>query len=470
MLALFFNCTKEYEVPDDLVLRDFVWKGLNAYYLHQDQIEDLSDRRFNSDQEINTYLNTFETESDLFANLLLAGDTKSNILEDYNIIFDEAPINQVNGFEFGAILEPGSTENIVAFVYYVLPNSDAELKNLTRGEFFNTVNGTQLTVTNYENLLLNNTSDYTLGMVNFDGITVTPNGKSVTLKKESYDVLPIFLEKVIPVATDNVGYLMYNNNFSGDYITDLNNAFLNIKNQSVNKLIIDFRYNIGSGGFAKNITQIASMINGDFIDEIAIKEEWNTKAQSWFLANQPDSIVTKFPTRLNISTEINSVQLTDVYFILNGNNFSGSSAIELLMNSLKPYINVHIIGNQTIGNNTGSITLYNSEDYNFANRNMSHTVALQPIVLTFLNNSDETYANGFSPNIDLCANEDILNLGVLGERSDPLLDRVLNYISSGNIGNSTCDQDNFEYVCNTVAAQREIDNGVFINQHLPNTN
>ena len=50
VVSTIVSCDKEYVVPQDLVVHDFVWKGLNAYYLHQDQIEDLSDRRFNSDR------------------------------------------------------------------------------------------------------------------------------------------------------------------------------------------------------------------------------------------------------------------------------------------------------------------------------------------------------------------------------------------------------------------------------------
>ena len=160
-----------------------------------------------------------------------------------------------------------------------------------------------------------------------------------------------------------------------------------------------------------------------------------------------------------------------MYIILNGPNFEGSSATELLINSLKPHINVHIIGNQTAGNNTGAITLYNSDDYDFPLKNETHTVALQPIVLSFLNKNDQTYENGFSPNINLCENEDVLDLGVLGEDSDPILNSVLNYISTGNaVSNTNCNPNNFDYLFNSINTQRTLDKGVFIEQNLPNTN
>ena len=71
------SCFKDYEVPKDIIVHDFVWKGLNAYYLYQDQIEDLSDRRFNSDKELNTFLRSFPDYNTLFSSLLLSTDNTS---------------------------------------------------------------------------------------------------------------------------------------------------------------------------------------------------------------------------------------------------------------------------------------------------------------------------------------------------------------------------------------------------------
>jgi hypothetical protein len=132
---------------------------------------------------------------------------------------------------------------------------------------------------------------------------------------------------------------------------------------------------------------------------------------------------------------------------------------------------VHIIGNQTAGNNTGAITLYNSNDYDFPLKNETHSLALQPIVLRFLNKDDQTYENGFSPNTTLCINEDALNLGILGEDSDPILKNILEYISTGTaISNSNCNVNDFEYLYHSIDLQRIRDTGVFIERDLPNTN
>ena len=113
-ITIFASCSKEYEVPQDLVVHDFVWKGLNAYYLHQGEITDLADTRFNSDLQLNTYLSTFPDYNSLFSSLLISSDVKSSLIEDYNTLpTTELRTAFANGLEFGIIAEPNNTENVL---------------------------------------------------------------------------------------------------------------------------------------------------------------------------------------------------------------------------------------------------------------------------------------------------------------------------------------------------------------------
>lgn len=464
------KCTEKYSLPSNLEIQDFVWKGLNAYYLHQDQIPDLADRRFNSDTELNNYLSNFNDPATLFSSLLITEDTKSVFVEDdSNLPVSGLRTSFTNGLEFGIIKEPNTTQNVIAYITHILPNSDADSKsNIARGNFFYAVDDVQLTEENYLDILLNGKDSLKLKMAEFDGENLIRDTDSVEILKKAYNHEPIFINKVFPAIS--TGYLMYNNDFSENYINDLNNVFLEFKNQAATKLILDLRYNIGGGGFVKNISEIAAMITGQFSDQVLLNETWNAKAQPWFLENQPDSLQTKFPTQLNELTPINHLQATAVYIILNGNNYQGSSAIELLVNSLNPYIDVTLFGSQTFGNNTGSINLYNSIDYDEFRRSSNHNAILQPIVLNFLNKDNETYSNGFAPDIQLCAYEDILNMGVLGEISDPLLNAVLNYIETGSTGaTGVCNPLEFEFLFNSIDSQRPLDTGMFITRDLPNT-
>lgn len=478
IVAVFFaQCSKEFELPENLVVKDFAWKGLNAYYLHQDDIADLSDRRFSSDRELNAYLSSFTDYNALFSNLLITSDLKSNLLEEYNnLTISEPRTGFLNGLEFGVFKEQDS-DTVIAYALDILPLSYTAAQTISRGDYFYAIvdknNDTiSLREDNYEDLLLNYRQD-TLKLVktNYDGENLILLDETIALVKKNYIYKTAHLQKIFIEGGEKIGYLMYNNNFSKYAINTLNETFLNFKNEAINELILDLRYSIGGGSFAKDIASLASIITGQFTDEVLIKEQWNLKAQPWFEANQPDSLLTKFPAKLNVNTDFNSIQITDVYIVLNGANFSGSSAIELLINSLKPYIDVHVIGTNTAGNNTAAITLYDSTDYNFPLKNETHTIALQPIVLSLFNKNDKTYENGFTPNIPLCFNEDVLNLGILGERTEPILEKVLEAITSGKtITNAACNPYNYEFLYNSIYTKKEVDKGVFIEQKLPNTN
>lgn len=472
---LLFSCDKSEEFLADVEVQDFVWKGLNAYYLNQDEVPDLSDRKFNSDIELKSYLQQF-TPEDLFNHLKLSNDNTSILLSDYNQITSPIPRGlNTTGMEFGVIEQPMDDDLALGYVSHILPNSYASNQTITRGEFFHAIIDAQndtiaLETENFQELLIDYPQDtLKLLMADFDGLTITPNNKRVDLVKEGYTYPPIYINKTFRIGTHNIGYLMYNNDFSSNYITNLNDAFLGLQNQGVNELILDLRYNIGGGGFDTVVTELASMITGQFANEPLIKEQWNIKAQPWFQQHQPDSVITRFPTRLSNQTSINSLNLQRVYIVLNGGGYTASSSIELLVNSLSPYIDVQIIGNTTPGNNIGYITLYDSADYDEFGRNANHTYALQPRVLRFFNNEDVSYDNGIQPSISQCPVEDILDLGELGEQSDPLLNNLISLITTGSTLPQDCNPFGFTFLYNSIDAQRVLDRGVFIRQDLPNT-
>ena len=483
ILILFVNlwlqgCDKsDNELNPSVEVQDFVWKGLNAYYLYQEDIDDLSDRRFSSNQQLEGYLSGFDSPELIFNSLKESTDSKSLLIENYEINDLPLPFRSsfTTGMEFGLFKNQGLLDTIIGYVTHILPTSAASTENLSRGDFFygviNEQNDTiSLTEANYNSLLIDYPQDtLKLLMADYDGVTLVKNDMRVDLVKQNYQYPPILLNKVFNLGAKNVGYLLYNNDFSDNYIEDLNASMLEFKNQSVDDLIIDLRYAVGSYANATTMSEIASMITGQFTDEILFKKTWNNKSQTWFDQNQPNSLVTKFPITLRNNTSINALNLTEVYIILNGNSFSGSSATELLINSLKPYINVHILGNKTEGDNLGAIHLYDSPDYNAFNVNPNHTYSLRPTVLTFSNKEDETYTSGITPTIALCPVEDPLNLGELGETSDPLLNITLSYISTGNLGvNYPCNPFELDIIYNSVDTQRITDKGTFIKQDLPN--
>lgn len=421
----FYSCEKNDDslnVPSNLEVQNFIWKGLNLYYLWQEDSPDLADDRFANQGELNDFLSTFNDPFVLFNHLRVdpSIDRFSVLVEDY--VFLEnlfQGVTKNNGMEFTLRFKPGSQTEIYGVVNYIIPNSDAASKNLLRGNIFSGIDGQTLTVDNYQSLLGQET--YTLNLAIFDDGAITPNGQSVTLVKSELTENPVFLTKVIPLENQKVGYLMYNG-FTANFDTQLNQAFGTLKNEGVNELVLDLRYN--GGGSVLTATRLASMITGQFTGQLFAKQQWNSKIQAYFEENNPEQLVNNFTNTIGNNT-INSLNLTRVYILTTG---ATASASELVINGLKPYIQVIQIGTKTVGKNVGSVTLYDSPTFNKESVNPNHKYAMQPIVIKTVNKDGfGDYQDGILPTNEQAENPG--NMGVLGEETEPFLNTALSLIS-----------------------------------------
>ena len=426
------SCTKEkLNTPADLEVNDFIWKGLNTYYLWQDEVSNLSDVRFLNTPEYNSYLRSESNNRIFFDNLLYQKnviDKWSWIVEDY-IALEKSfqGISLHNGMEFGLVPMNGSATDLYGYVRYVLPNSDAATKNVQRGMIFNAVNGTQITRNNYASLLFTATN-YTLNFADYNNGNITPNSTSIDLSKVEYQENPVFITKTITTGTKKIGYILYNS-FTREFDDELNAAFLTLKNEQITHLILDLRYN--GGGSVKTAVYLSSMITGQFNQQLFAKKKFNAKIQPLISSSNLEE---KFENTIDngiVNESINSLQLSDVVIITTG---SSASASELVINGLKPYITVHTVGTKTHGKYAGSVTLYDSPNFSKENANPNHNWAMQPIVLEIQNKLNENDKDGFDPTTFFP--EDYGNLGVIGELSDPLLHRAVQYIATGSKGKS----------------------------------
>lgn len=409
-------------VPSELAVKDFVWKGMNLYYLWQEDVPDLADDRFANQTDLNDFLADFETPEGLFSALRVNNsiDRFSVIYSDYDVLEGVLSGNTLNnGMDYG-LKHINGTTNVFGWVRYIIPNSDAATKDIQRGDIFYAVNGIPLTDDNYRTLLFSSNETYTINLASYsidsnDFVTITPNGQSVTLTKTPLAENPILLSTVINQGAHNIGYLMYNG-FYSSYENQLNAAFGNFQAQNVTDLVLDLRYN--SGGSVSTATKLASMITGQFTGQPFAKQQWNAKAQAYFESNNPGSLTNKFVGGLN------SLNLNKVY-ILTSN--SSASASELVINCLKPYINVVQIGDTTTGKNVGSVTLYDSPTFAKQDVNPRHKYAMQPIVLKIVDkNGFGDYTAGIIPTTLLP--ENLGNLGILGNVDEPLLNAAINQI------------------------------------------
>jgi carboxyl-terminal processing protease len=413
-------------------INDFVWKGMNTFYLYKENIPNLANNRFSSDTEYSAYLNNYSTPEDLFETLIYERETEDKyswIVDDY-IELEQyfSGISTSNGMDFQLFIEPNSTTKVIGIVRLVLANSDAEGKGLKRGDVFNAIDGTPINTNNYSSLL--SQSSYTLSLATYndngtpettDDI-VTSSNQSISLTKLQYSENPIYKTKIINVNGQNVGYLMYNG-FTANYDAQLNTVFGDFKANNVQHLVLDLRYN--PGGSVNSAILLSSMITGQFNDEIFSTEKWNNEFQNYFETENPESLINRF-TNNNKGTALNSLNLSKVYILATK---SSASASELVINSLDPYIDVIHIGENTTGKYQASTTLYDSGNFGREGANPNHTYAMQPLIFKSLNKVGNTdYFNGLPPDIQL--SESYLNLGVIGDENETLLAAALAAISN----------------------------------------
>jgi carboxyl-terminal processing protease len=400
----------------NLEVQNFIWKGLNQYYLWQTDVANLADNRFANQAALDAFLTNYKVPQNLFDALRVSPtiDRFSWMVDDYVTLEQSLQgITKNNGVEFGLSYKPNSTTEVFGYVRYIIPGSDASTKDIRRGEIFTAVNGTPLTTTNYQSLLFGTNDNYTLNMADYNGTTFSSNGKTVQLTKTTLSENPILIKNVITVGAKKIGYLMYNG-FYADFDSQLNAAFGDFKTQGITDLVLDLRYN--SGGSVRTATYLASMITGQFTGKVFAKQQWNTKINSYFETNDPNGLRNFFTDKIG-STPINSVNMSKVYILTTK---SSASASELVINGLKPHINVVQIGDVTTGKNVGSVTLYDSPDFSATNRNPKHKYAMQPIVLKIVNSEGfGDYFNGLTPTHEL--KETISTFGVLGDVNEPLL-------------------------------------------------
>lgn len=412
-------------VTSGLEIQTFIWKGLNLFYLWQADVPDLADNRFANKSEFNEFLQSEGTPEVLFQDLLnkpiskfplgQAVDRFSVLVSDYTYLENLFQgITKNTGVEFG-LYRQGTTSVVFGVVRYIIPNSDAAGKDIQRGDIFYAVNGTTLTIDNYNTLL--GTDSYTLNLAAYNSGTITPNGESVALTKTELTENPVFLAKTIQSGNHKIAYLVYNS-FTANFDSQLNAAFAQFKADGATDLVLDLRYN--SGGAVTTATRLASMITGQFNGQVFAKQQWNAKRQPAF------GTTNNFTNSMD-GAAINSLNLSKVYILTTK---STASASELVINGLKPYINVVQIGDITTGKNAASVTLYDSPTYfNKDGRSTKHKYAMQPLVIKTTNKDDfGDYQNGLSPTIELP--ENLGNLSELGNQNEPLLAAAIGQITA----------------------------------------
>ena len=425
-----FNDDLDDNAASTTIINDFVYRAMDIFYLYKNDVPALVEDK-QPQANYNDYLNGFDSPETLFESLIfdpINVDRFSRITSDYIALEQQFDgVSKSNGMEFGLARIAEGSDDLVGYVRFILPSTSASSTTLQRGDLFNAVGGTQLTVSNWRTLL--GPDNYTInlaiyndnGTATTDDDTIDSTTDTITLNKIAYTENPVFRTETLQVEGENVGYIMYNG-FVSNFDNTLNDAFGSFQN-NIQHLVIDLRYN--PGGSVNTATLLGSMVTGQFNGDTFTKLIYNDQLQA-------SNTNFNFTNNFNGSA-INSLNLSKVYVIATKGS---ASASELVINSLSEYIDVVHIGTNTVGKSQASITLYDSPNYTRNNVNPIHTYALQPLVAISVDANDGVVpADGLIPDIALA--EQINNLGVLGNENEPLLAEALANIAATNRPAST---------------------------------
>jgi C-terminal processing protease CtpA/Prc len=341
------------------------------------------------------------------------------------------------GDDFGFALTATDINDIR--IRYVNPGSPAAKAGLARGYRVTKINGRTITA---------NTGGAFFDDA-FDGSSMSltvekPDGTAnVNLTQSFYISNPIFKKTILTVGSKSVGYLAYARfSNSANSESALKTAFNEFAKAGVADLVIDLRYN--GGGYVNTAEYMSNLIAPSSLNgKVMYIEHYNNLMSSGkatilskqILRNENDE-----PVRVNgrvatyadldFSEEGNTYKFDDtkadnalqtvknVYFIVTK---STASASELVINNLRPHLNVKIVGSSTYGKPVGffpiQIDKYDVYMSNFSSRNAA-------------NQGD--YYEGLTP--DIAATDDVTR--DFGDPQEVSLSMALASIINGNVASA----------------------------------
>ena len=348
---LLSGCGKQW--PDEYRLMDeetkalrkyvntFAWNVMDTYYLWREEISPAMDA-----------WQTWEEPVQKVADIRYK-DAAGNDIDRWTLLTDDYDAvkggisghMRTFGMDFLLYYSGETKEQIVAVVTFTYAGSPAEKAGLRRGDVIRTLDGREITPDNYQQLV----TDTLLG-----GGTVQlglVDGKAVTLTAADMYENPIQTVRVLERPSGRkVGYLHYTS-FTLDSCEELTDVFRDFRNEGIDDLVLDLRYN--GGGYLMTEQVLASMlapVSAVEGEKVFFQEVYNATL-SENLKDGPVRFQTGFVFQNNGSLQVVSTaglnpDLPRLYVLVTR---ASASASESLIGGLRPYMDVVVIGEQTYG-------------------------------------------------------------------------------------------------------------------------
>jgi C-terminal processing protease CtpA/Prc len=283
-------------------------------------------------------------------------------------------------------------------VAFIFDDSDLNSSGVTRGWEVTQINGMAITPgTIIDTALLGPDED---GIQNtFTFRTLSGGTQVITSTKKFININAILHSEIIDIAGKQAGYFVLQN-FTTPASDELSVLFSDFDAENIDELIVDLRYN--PGGILEVSRYLGNLIAGEIANKGAfVKYVYNDR--------KSDQNAT-----LRFKPEDYSLILTRVFFITTA---STASASEVLINALRPNLDVYIVGDITEGKPVGMIAKQFT-DY-----------TLVPITFYMYNKDNEgEYFDGLQPDQFIADDLD----EAFGSREEDCLKEVLYFIENGS--------------------------------------
>ena len=304
--------------------------------------------------------------------------------------------SQFIGYGFGQ--QTTSAEIRVLQVYGDSPALEAGLE---RGDRITGVNGQEVAT-----MVTNGTIASAFGATEIGVVSeiafVKPSGEQRTARmvKRLVTIPTVSLTHVVESDGRRVGYLFFRN-FVRPSAAALNDAFAALKAAGATELVLDLRYN--GGGLVEVAVQLASLIGGTRTSG-QVMINWIHNDRQGPIYNR----VTRF-----LETPDQALNLQRLVVITTR---ASASASELIINSLRPYLPVIVIGDTTYGKPVGQYS------FNFCGK------VLVPVSFSLKNvNNEGDFFTGIP--MDCAASDDITHQ--LGDPAEGSYAEALTFLRTG---------------------------------------
>lgn len=400
-ILLICSCTPEDEIipdPQSDKVRGAIFESMKEWYYWN--------------EELPTSVNTtdFSSNAELLDAIIYKPLDRFSYLTTQSA-FDDAFTGRNAGHGFGF----GFDTNERLYLTFVFDDSPAGKDGWQRGWEITDINGKAIseykTSTGGYDFQLG-TSD--LGIANSFTFRL-PNGTITTCNnvKAEYQSNSVLHQEVIDLAGKKVGYWVYQSfkataGQSPTKSQEVDESMAFFESAGIDALIIDLRYN-GGGSVA-----VAEQINNYLIQ--------SSNTGKLMYTNMLNALKTDVQKSVDFK-KIGGLNLDKLIFVTSRGS---ASASELVINSLDPYYDITLVGDNTYGKPVGSFPL---SSYNRTLKD--NNVELVPITFAIANAEGKAeYFDGFPPNFAV-GDTPQFNWG---DTKDLRLAAALNLIECGSVG------------------------------------